>query len=70
MRSAHWHVKRYEPIRVTVNRAVFDKVKRCCFTQPLRPFQEDPNESYHLAENGHPMSPLKHTVATTKSDFL
>ncbi len=45
--SAHYHVKRYAPKRVTVNRAVFDKVKRCCFTRPLRPFQEDFKESYH-----------------------
>ncbi len=31
MSSAHWHVKRYARKRVTVNRAVFDKVKRVLF---------------------------------------
>jgi len=38
----------------------------CCFTQPLRSFNqsmlqtlhEDPKESYQLVENGHPMIPL------------
>ncbi len=47
--SAHWHVKRYAPKRVTVNRAVFDKVKRVLFYTTIDDhFQEDPKESYHL----------------------
>ncbi len=40
--------------------------KRCCFTRPLGPFQEDPKESHHLVEDGHPMSPLKHSHHTIR----
>ncbi len=39
--------------------------KQSCFWQGKKdvkiPFQEDPNESYQFVENGHPMSPLKHS---------
>ncbi len=34
--GAHKHLKVHAPKRVAVNRAVFDKVKGCCFTLPLR----------------------------------
>ncbi len=57
---AHYHV-RYAAKGVAVNRAVLTREKGCCLTRPMRPFQEDPKESYQLVENGHPMSPLKHS---------
>ncbi len=62
------HVKRYAAKRVAVNGAVFDKVKRVLFIRPLRPFPEDPKSS-PLVENGHPMSPLKHSHHNIRLTF-
>ncbi len=34
--GAHKHLKGHAPKRLALNRAVFDRVKGCCFTLPLR----------------------------------
>jgi len=57
---AHYHLMRHAAKRVAVNRAVYEEVKGCCFTQPLRNFiqsmlqtlHKDPKESHQLVENG------------------